>query len=110
MSSDPRRPRRASRFRSRTPRPRTASFGQLFLLRRRQQSFALQLLSRQLATTPDRLGLLAGLALRRLFIGTALPHLAEDAFALHFLFQDAQRLVDVVIAHQNLHETSALPS
>jgi hypothetical protein len=29
-------------------------------------------------------------------------HLAEDAFALQFLFQDAKRLFDVVVTDENL--------
>jgi hypothetical protein len=30
-------------------------------------------------------------------------HLAEDAFALHFLLEGAKSLVDVVVANENLH-------
>jgi hypothetical protein len=31
-------------------------------------------------------------------------HLAEDAFALHLLLQRLQRLVDIVIANENLYQ------
>lgn len=30
-------------------------------------------------------------------------HLAEDAFALHFLLERFESLVDVVVADENLH-------
>ena len=30
-------------------------------------------------------------------------HFAEDAFALHFLLQRLERLIDIVVANQNLH-------
>src|SRR5690606_17245526 len=30
-------------------------------------------------------------------------HFAEDAFALHLLFQRLERLVDIVVANENLH-------
>src|SRR3546814_7331282 len=51
----------------------------------------------------DRLGLLAGTALGRLLVMAAQLHLAEDAFALHLLLQGLQGLIDIVIAHQDLH-------
>ena len=31
-------------------------------------------------------------------------HLAEDAFALHSLFEDTKSLVDIVVADKNLHK------
>ena len=46
----------------------------------------------------DRFRLFPVLPLRRLFVGLALLHLAKHAFALHFLFQDAERLAQVVVA------------
>ena len=30
-------------------------------------------------------------------------HFAEDAFTLHLLFQGFKRLIDIVVADQNLH-------
>jgi hypothetical protein len=35
-------------------------------------------------------------------------HLTEDAFALHFFLQRAQRLIDIVVTNENLHVCSAL--
>jgi hypothetical protein len=31
-------------------------------------------------------------------------HLAEDAFALHLPLQHLERLVDIVVSNENLHE------
>ena len=52
------------------------------------------------------LGFLARPALRRLFVGAPLLHLAEDALALELFLQDAQRLTDVVVANENLQSLS----
>ena len=48
-------------------------------------------------------GLFTGAALGRLFVRTAEFHFTEDAFALHFLFQRLQGLIDIVIANGDLH-------
>src|SRR4029077_18475191 len=48
-------------------------------------------------------------AFGRLLIVTAELHFAEDPFALHFLLQDAQRLIDVVFTNENLHFDRFLP-
>ncbi len=66
------------------------------------QSFALRLLARELPRPADRLGLFAVFPLGGLFVRIALLHLAKHAFALHFLFQNAERLVDVVVADEDL--------
>src|SRR5215203_3366956 len=66
------------------------------------KSFALRLLARELPCPADRLGLFPVLPLGGLFVRIALLHLAKHAFALHFLFQNAERLVDVVIADEDL--------
>src|SRR5215216_3478010 len=71
-------------------------------LRRRDQAFALRPLARELAHAAHRLGLLPRRFLRWLLVEPPALHLAEDAFALHLLFQHAERLVDVVVAHQDL--------
>src|SRR6187455_1842551 len=73
-----------------------------FLLRHWQQSLALRLLAGELAGAADRLGFLAGLALGGLLVGAPLLHLTEHALALHLLLQHAERLVDVVVANENL--------
>ena len=50
-------------------------------------AFALRLLAGELAGAADGLGLLAGALLGRLLVIITELHLAEDAFALHFLLQ-----------------------
>src|SRR5215207_8452324 len=51
---------------------------------------------------------LAGFALGGLFVGAALLHLPEDAFALHLLFQRPECLIDVVVANEDLQRTYPL--
>src|SRR5260370_11289247 len=72
-------------------------------------ALALHALAHQLAGPADGLGALAGAALGGLFVITAELHFAEDPFALHFLLQDAQRLIDVVFTNENLHFDRFLP-
>src|SRR5690606_9895032 len=72
-------------------------------LRSGDQAFADHLLARCLAGAADGFALLAGATLGRLLVEALLLHLAEDALALHLLFQDAEGLVDIVIAYQYLH-------
>src|SRR6202007_91412 len=69
----------------------------------RQQPFALQLLAGELASTADGLCLFAGLLLGGFFVMAAELHLAEDALALHLLFQRLESLIDIIIANENLH-------
>src|SRR5512147_1835328 len=66
-------------------------------------AFALRLLARELARSADGLGLLAGTLLRGLLVIVTELHLAEDAFALHFLLQRPEGLIDIVIADDDLH-------
>src|SRR6202000_2426415 len=73
----------------------------------RQQTFALQALALQLAIAAHRFGALAGALFARLLIGAAQLHLPEDAFTLHLLLQRLERLVDVVVANDDLQ--SGLP-
>ena len=68
-----------------------------------QQAFALGALACKLAGAADGLGLFARLFFRRLLVVTAKLHFAEDALALHLLLERLQRLIDVVVANQNLH-------
>ena len=70
----------------------------------RQKTFALCALARQLARTTNGFRLLAGLLLGRLFIMAAKFHLAKDAFALHFLLQRLERLIDIVVAYDDLND------
>src|SRR5689334_6799117 len=68
----------------------------------RQDAFALQALALQLAIAADGFRPLARPFLARLLVMTPELHLAEDAFALHLLFQRLQRLVDIVVANDDL--------
>jgi hypothetical protein len=74
----------------------------------RQQAFALQLLAGELAGPANRLGLLARLLFRRLFVMTAKLHLAENALALHLFLERLESLIDVIIANENLHPSFLL--
>src|SRR5262245_32792927 len=64
------------------------------------QAFALSLFPGSLARTSDGFRLLAGLALRRFFIRLATLHLTKNALALQFLFEDPERLIDIVVANE----------
>src|SRR5919108_5795834 len=68
---------------------------------------AFSALALELAEPADRLGSLTSLLLRRLFVVTAHPHLAIQPFALHLLFQRAERLIDVVVANLDFHRPQA---
>src|SRR5260370_7545118 len=72
-------------------------------------ALALHALAHQLAGPADGVGALAGAALGGLLVIAAELHFAEDPFALHFLLQDAQRLIDVVFTNENLHFDRFLP-
>src|SRR6185437_8360740 len=68
----------------------------------RQQAFALQALALELAIAADGFGAFARALLARLLVMAPKLHLAENAFALHLLLQRLQRLVDVVVANDDL--------
>ena len=80
----------------------------LSLFRHGDQAFALGQFPGRLARAPDGLRLLAGLALGRLFIRLAALHLAKNALALHLLFEDPERLIDIVVAKDDLQNVSNL--
>jgi hypothetical protein len=61
-------------------------------------------LAGQLAGATDGLGLLAGALFRRLFLVHVALHFTEAAFALHLLLEGFQRLIDVVVADENLNQ------
>ena len=69
-------------------------------------TLALHPLAHQLANATSRFGGFAGAALGRLFIRTAVLHLAEHAFALQLLFQNAQRLFNIVVSYGYVHGES----
>src|SRR5690348_4278681 len=70
-------------------------------------AFALHSLAQELAVTPHRFGLFARPPLRRLLVIAAQLHFSEHPFALHFLLQGAERLIDVVVANEDLHGSSS---
>jgi hypothetical protein len=67
------------------------------------ETFALGALACQLAYAADGFCLFASALLRRLFVVIAHLHFAEDAFALHLLFQSAESLINVIVADKYLH-------
>ncbi len=75
---------------------------ELFFRWRGDQSFPNSLLAGKLAGSPDGLGPFSRFSFRWLFVRTPLLHFSKDAFALHFLFENAESLIDVVIADEYL--------
>ena len=71
---------------------------------------ALHALAQQLAVAAHRLGLFAGAALRRLLVIAPQLHFPEHPFALHFLLQGSESLVDIVVANEDLHGICRLRS
>ena len=69
----------------------------------RSVSFALQALAQQFAVATDRLCLLPSPTFRRLFIAATQFHFTKHAFALHFLFQRLEGLIDIVVTNNYLH-------
>src|SRR5690348_5576901 len=72
-------------------------------------AFALGALALELAGAADRGGALAGALLARLLVMTAQLHLAVDALALQLLLERAQRLLDVIVANDDLHKLPSTP-
>lgn len=70
------------------------------------ESLALCPFARQLAGPANGLIGLSGPLLGRLLVSPTAFHLAEDAFALQFLFEDPKGLIDVVVSDENLQRTS----
>src|SRR5262245_48292869 len=64
------------------------------------QAFALSLFPGSLARASDGFRFLANLALRRFFMRLATLHLTKNALALQFLFEDPERLIDIVVANE----------
>ena len=73
-------------------------------LGRGQQTLALGALAGQLAGATNGFRLLAGALFRRLFVMHVALHFTEAAFALHLLLEGFQRLIDVIIANENLYQ------
>jgi len=71
------------------------------------QTFALGALASQLAGAANRFSALTGFLLGWLFEVLTGLHFPEQAFALHFLLQRAQGLLDIVIADDDLYDCSS---
>src|SRR3974390_1680470 len=91
----------------RLPLPGLLFVQRLLLARVGNEPLTLCLLTRELARAPDRLGLFPVFALRWFFIRAPLLHFTKYAFALHFLLQDTEGLINVVIADKNLQWESS---
>ncbi len=61
----------------------------------------------KLTGAPNGFGFLPSTLFRRLFIGFAEFHFAEDAFPLHLLFQGLERLIDIVLSYDDLNQGSS---
>lgn len=70
------------------------------------EAFPLDPLALELASPAHGLGLLPGAFFGWLFVRPTSLHFTKDPFALHFLFQRFQGLVDVVVTNDHLHEES----
>jgi hypothetical protein len=67
-----------------------------------QKAFTLQFLARKLAGAAHGLGLFAGSLFRWLFEMIPELHLTEHTLALHLFLEGFKRLIDVVVANENL--------
>jgi hypothetical protein len=72
------------------------------------QSVAHRLLARELAGAAQRLALFPRRFLGRLLVKPAPLHFPEYAFALHFLFQHPESLIDIVVADEYLQLFTSL--
>jgi hypothetical protein len=67
------------------------------------EAFALGALTGQLASAANGFSLFAGALLGGLLVVVPELHLAEHTLTLHLLFQGAERLINIVIAYNDLH-------
>lgn len=76
-----------------------------FILNRKGclEALALQPLALQLAGAAHGFRRLTRTTLRRLFVMPPQLHLTEDSFPLHLLLERLERLIDVVVTHEDLH-------
>jgi hypothetical protein len=72
------------------------------------KSFALGLLAREFAGSPDRFAPFPCRLFRRLLVKSPTFHFAKHTFALHPLLEHTERLIDIVVADEDLQE--AFPS
>ena len=71
---------------------------------------AFHALAFQLARAADSSGLFTCTLFRRLLIVTAQLHLPIDTFALQLLLERAKRLIDIIVADDDLHKAVQLQS
>ena len=69
------------------------------------KSFALGLLARELAGSPDCFALFPGRLFGGLLVKSPAFHFAKHTFALHLLLEHTERLIDIVVADEDLQET-----
>ena len=74
------------------------------------ESFGIQTFAKLFARSADSLGLTAGFLFTVLFMAASQFHFAENAFTLHFLLQNFQRLTDVIADNSNLNHLNHLIS
>src|SRR3546814_13159351 len=84
--------------------PRSTRTDTLFPYTSSSDLVALHPLALELAGAADSGGTLTRALLARLLIVPAQLHLAIDALALQLLLERAQRLVDVIVANDDLHK------
>jgi hypothetical protein len=75
--------------------------------RRGDEAVADGLFPSELTGAAHGLGFTPRRFLRGLLVGTTTLHFPEDTLALHLLFENAKRLVDVVVAHNDLQRFGA---
>src|SRR5262249_52293454 len=68
-----------------------------------KQPLALGAVAGELARAANGLGLFPGLFFGGFFVMPAKFHLAENALALHLLFERLEGLINVVVTNENLH-------
>jgi hypothetical protein len=66
-------------------------------------TLALQPLAQQLTVPPNRFGPFSRPPLRGFLVITAELHFSEYPFALHFFLQGSERLIDIIVANEDLH-------
>lgn len=74
----------------------------------RLETFAFQTLAFQLTGATHGFGLFSGAALRGLLVIATQLHFTENPFALHFLLERLQGLIDVVVTNEYLHVSPPL--
>ena len=76
----------------------------LFARLYRDETLSLRALSRQLACAPDGFAGSPRSALRRLLVSPAPPQFAKEPLALELPLEEFQRLIDVVVADEDLDD------